>query len=189
MAYMIVYFRLLYSKVDRLANIDPLTGLLNRRAMENSVMPILNLSKRYEQKTCFILADIDHFKQINDRYGHHAGDEVLEEMTRVLKSCLRDSDLVSRHGGEEFLIVLPQTDIDSGFLLAERIRTSVENTRTGKERIATTLSLGCVEFRGDESFDQVVSRADKMLYEAKKRGRNRTMTDIKLSTNSSETAA
>jgi diguanylate cyclase len=177
MGYMIIYFRFLINKVGELANIDPLTGLLNRRAMENAVMPVLSLSKRYKYQCCFILADIDHFKKINDQYGHHAGDEVLVNVTSVIKSCLRESDMISRHGGEEFLVVLPQTDLESGQLLAERIRTSVENTRTTNERIATTLSLGCVEFNLEENYDGAISRADKMLYRAKANGRNRTEID------------
>jgi len=177
MAYMIYYFRVLIIRVGLLANIDPLTSLLNRRAMENAVLPLLSVNERYEQKMCFLLADIDYFKKVNDNYGHQVGDEVLVSVTEILSSCLRSSDLLSRHGGEEFLIVLPQTDLESGSLLAERIRTSIENTRTGDNRVGVTLSIGCVEVRKEESFDSVLSRADKMLYKAKIDGRNLTMTD------------
>ncbi len=177
MTYMIYSFRMLITRVGVLANIDPLTGLLNRRAMENSVMPLLSINDRYEQKMCFVLADIDYFKNINDTFGHVVGDEVLVSITRILKSCLRSSDLLSRHGGEEFLIVLPQTDIESGSLLAERIRTSVENTRTGNEKVAVTISIGCIECRKEESFDSAITRADTMLYKAKTTGRNRSISD------------
>ncbi|MFT5453188.1 MAG: diguanylate cyclase (GGDEF)-like protein, partial [Enterobacterales bacterium] len=169
------YSRILVTRVETLANTDPLTSLLNRRAMENAVLPLLSLNKRYEQKLCFILADIDYFKKVNDTYGHTVGDEVLVNLTSILNSCLRSSDLLSRHGGEEFLIVLPQTELDSGYLLAERIRTSIENTRTGDEKIAVTISLGCVEIQGEEGFDSAITRADKMLYKAKSDGRNQTV--------------
>jgi diguanylate cyclase (GGDEF)-like protein len=175
MAYMIYYSRVLVTRVETLANTDPLTTLLNRRAMENAVLPLMSLNKRYKQKLCFMLADIDYFKKVNDTYGHAVGDEVLINLTSILNSCLRSSDLLSRHGGEEFLIVLPQTELESGYLLAERIRTSIENTRTGKDKIAVTISIGCVEIEDDEDFDSVITRADKMLYKAKSDGRNRTV--------------
>jgi len=177
MAYMIYYSRLLVIRVETLANTDPLTSLLNRRAMENTVLPLLSLNKRYEQSLCFILADIDYFKKVNDIYGHLVGDEVLVSITSILNSCLRSSDLLSRHGGEEFLIVLPHTDLESGFLLAERIRTSIENTRTGERKVAVTISIGCVEIQKDEDFSSAISRADKMLYKAKSGGRNLTIID------------
>ncbi|RLA01420.1 MAG: hypothetical protein DRQ47_08090, partial [Gammaproteobacteria bacterium] len=171
MAYMIYYFRILIFQVGLLANTDPLTSLLNRRAMENAVLPLLNINERYEQQMCFLLADIDHFKIVNDNYGHIVGDEVLVSITEVLSSCLRSSDLLSRHGGEEFFIVLPQTDLESGALLAERIRTSIENTRTSENKVAVTISVGCIEVRDEESFDSAITRADNMLYEAKSTGR------------------
>jgi len=177
MAYMIYYSRVLIYKVGRYANLDPLTSLLNRRAMENAVLPLLSISERYEQKMCFLLADIDYFKNVNDTYGHVMGDDILVSVTAILNSCLRSSDLLSRHGGEEFFIALPQTDLESGFLLAERIRTSIENTRTGEQRVAVTISIGCVEVQKDEDFDTAISRADKMLYQAKSDGRNRTVSD------------
>jgi len=175
MAYMIYYSRILVIRVETLANTDPLTSLLNRRAMEKAVIPLLSLNERYEQNLCFLLADIDYFKNVNDTYGHAVGDDVLTNLTSILKSCLRGSDLLSRHGGEEFLIVLPQTDLESGFLLSERIRTSIENTRTGDHRVAVTISIGCVEIQPDENFDSAITRADKMLYLAKSNGRNQTV--------------
>jgi len=177
MSYLIYSYRQLINKVGILANIDPLTGLLNRRAMENSVLPLLSVSDRYEQKMCFLIADIDYFKNINDTYGHVVGDDVLKSITTVLNSCLRNSDLLSRHGGEEFLIVLPQTEIESGRLLAERIRTSVENTRTGENSVAVTISVGCIERTKEESYDAAITRADMMLYKAKSTGRNKTVTE------------
>ncbi len=177
MAYMIYYFRVLIFRVGTLANTDPLTSLLNRRAMENAVIPLVNLNSRYDQKMCFLLTDIDHFKKVNDTYGHGIGDEVLIAITKVLDSCLRSSDLLSRHGGEEFLIALPQTNLENGTLLAERIRTSIENTRTGKHKVGVTTSIGCIEIHKDEDFDAAISRADKMLYQAKMNGRNRTEVD------------
>jgi len=178
MAYMIYYFRVLIFRVGTLANTDPLTNLLNRRAMENAVVPLINLNRRYEQHMSFLLTDIDYFKKVNDSYGHAMGDEVLIAITKVLDSCLRSSDLLSRHGGEEFLIVLPQTNLESSTLLAERIRTSIENTRTGKHQVAVTTSIGCIEIRKGEGFDAAISRADKMLYQAKMNGRNRVETEL-----------
>jgi len=173
MAYMIYYFRILIFRTGALANTDPLTKLLNRRAMENAVTPLINLKNRYDQKMCFLLADIDFFKRVNDTYGHAVGDEVLVSITDVLISCLRNSDLISRHGGEEFLIVLPQTDLENAFLLAERIRSSIENTRTGENEVAVSASIGCIELQKGEDYSSAISRADKLLYKAKKGGRNR----------------
>lgn len=146
--------------------------------MENAVLPLLSLNKRYDQNICFLLGDIDYFKKVNDAYGHTVGDEVLVMITSILKSCLRSSDIISRHGGEEFLIVLPQTDLESGFLLAERIRTSIENTRTGEQRVAVTMSIGCIEVEEADDYDSAIIRADNMLYKAKNDGRNRTITSI-----------
>ncbi|MCP3675320.1 MAG: GGDEF domain-containing protein, partial [Gammaproteobacteria bacterium] len=176
MVYMIYYLRVFVFRVEQLANTDPLTLILNRRAMENAVLPLMRVHQRYKQKMCFLLADVDYFKKVNDTYGHAIGDEVLIFITGILKGCLRSSDLLSRHGGEEFLIVLPQTDLESGSLLAERIRTSIENTRSGEHRVAVTISIGCTEVRENEDFGSVITRADSLLYEAKNKGRNQSIT-------------
>ncbi len=145
--------------------------------MENAVIPLVNLNNRYDQKMSFLLADIDHFKKVNDTYGHALGDEVLISITKVLNDCLRNSDLVSRHGGEEFFIVLPQTNLDNAISQAERIRTSIEKTSTGEPQIMVTISIGCIEIRENEDYYSAISRADKMLYKAKSNGRNRTEID------------
>jgi diguanylate cyclase (GGDEF)-like protein len=134
---------------------------------------------RYERNghpVSFIVLDIDHFKMINDQYGHEAGDYVLTEVARVIKQQLRTQDLISRWGGEEFLAILPDTTIDDAHNGAERIREGLlahEWRPPNGESISLTISAGVSELRPDDDFNSAINRADRALYSGKEGGRNR----------------
>ena len=159
--------------MHQLAHTDLLTGLHNRRHLENRLLDELRRSGRYLRPLSVIMLDIDHFKDINDRYGHQVGDEVLREVGRVLMSGLRGQDLAARWGGEEFCLVLPETDLQTGFASAERIRQRLEHSELLKdEHIAA--SIGIAEYNLGESVNTLIERADRALYQAKLAGRNRS---------------
>lgn len=160
--------------LQELATLDVLTGLRNRRALENDILSLIELSNRYSENTSIIMFDLDHFKNVNDSYGHDAGDEVLKVLSRLTEEVVRGSDLIYRIGGEEFIIVLPKTNIHGATILAEKLRQKIESVDfpfVGK----LTISLGVVEHMKTESLRQILIRADKALYEAKKTGRNKVV--------------
>jgi len=160
-----------------LAITDPLTGLYNRRFFFSRLEEEILRSRRY--KTCFglIMLDIDYFKRINDRFGHLAGDQVLKGMAEKMRACYRDVDILARYGGEEMIMLLPETRGENARLAAERLRSTLENTLfgVGSDEIHITASLGVAVFTGEETIDsdQLVERADQALYRAKAEGRNR----------------
>ena len=159
------------------ATLDHLTGLPNRAAYEVQLGEELMKRSRGGRSLSFIICDVDHFKQINDNYGHIAGDKVLQLIASTLKKNLREADFIARYGGEEFVILLPGTPADAAAGVAEKLRTSIEacpfNFRG--ERVSITMSFGISEFRALESTEMVFERADKALYKAKKSGRNRAV--------------
>ena len=157
-----------------LANTDLLTGALNRRSFTQKVVHELIRTQRYELPATLILADIDHFKAVNDTYGHDAGDEVLKTFSALLSENVRDSDIVARWGGEEFVIFAPNNSLDGGMALAEKIRRVIEETKFGQAG-KITCSFGVAEARAGEDFDLLFKRADDALYQAKKTGRNRVV--------------
>jgi diguanylate cyclase (GGDEF)-like protein len=120
------------------------------------------------------LLDIDRFKDVNDTYGHQVGDRVLESLTRLLAETLRAPDSLGRYGGEEFLIVMPETDLDATNVIAERIRKKVRETdfEVGEARIKMTVSIGATKFQGGEDLAELFARVDRALYDAKQSGRN-----------------
>jgi diguanylate cyclase (GGDEF)-like protein len=157
---------------------DPLTGLLNRRYLEERLMEELNRSRRYDYQMSFMMIDIDDFKHYNDRNLHQAGDLALEMTAQCLKSALRSADVASRYGGEEFCILLPQTSLSEAKIIAERIRRRVERTRYphGKYQPlgALTVSIGISSLTpGLETPETIIRAADRALYLAKERGKNR----------------
>jgi diguanylate cyclase (GGDEF)-like protein len=163
----------LLAERERQLTIDGLTGIANRTAAEAALR--LEDARRRRSGARFSVAifDIDHFKQVNDRYGHATGDEVLRFVAEALNGQARITDLVARWGGEEFLAVLPGP-LTGAVAFAERAREAVERTANSKvERI--TVSVGVAEIGPDESLDAVIQRADEHLYEAKRRGRNRVV--------------
>lgn len=161
-------------KLEFAANNDGLTGLANRRSAELMLNKELARAKRYKRNLSVVLLDLDFFKAINDRYGHNVGDEALIAVAKVLSSHVRASDMASRFGGEEFLLIYPETDLDVTFTLAESIRRDIEALKVPPiERI--TASIGVSVYRGNENIntiDLLLKQADKALYQAKEHGRN-----------------
>jgi len=165
-----------YDELERLARYDTLTGLLNRRAVLERLAEWLRHVERYKGHFCVIMLDLDHFKRVNDDYGHQTGDHVLAKTADILRQSVRQTDVVGRYGGEEFLVLLPRTNRDGAGLVAERIRhfmgrTPMEDGRGGSFTI--TVSLGIASRRDGDQSDSLVNRADGALYTAKNEGRNR----------------
>ena len=172
--------RLTNEQVRALSIRDPLTGVFNRVYLMERLPQEFKRSRRYGHALSLIMCDIDHFKDVNDRYGHRAGDEVLKDFAgRVAGSIRIDIDWMARYGGEEFLIVLPETDVPSACIVAERLRRLVAQTpfgfKEGQSRI--TASFGVASYRpaaqtDGVTFDQLMEQADEFLYQAKREGRN-----------------
>lgn len=165
----------------RLSTVDALTGLRSRRyAMEFLAVEFLRV-RRYHTPLTLIMADLDHFKRVNDSYGHPAGDAVLRGVSDLLLSAIRATDVAARYGGEEVLVVLPQNDAEGAFTLAERWRAAVENNAfvaPDGRLISVTLSIGVAEYdRGCETPEDLMAAADRALYVAKQAGRNRVSVD------------
>jgi len=155
-----------------LAMHDSLTGLFNRRAFDELLAREVASCKRYGGTLSLVTIDLDHFKKVNDTYGHDVGDNVLQELADILRKVSRPSDLPCRWGGEEFSWLLPKTDIDGARQAAERLRREVEK-HSFAAIDAQTASLGVAEFRTDENGEALCRRADLALYKAKETGRNK----------------
>ncbi len=156
---------------------DPLTGALTRRGFNKIIQKHFEIAELTGLPMSVIIADIDFFKKINDTYGHLAGDEALKHFVRIIKNNLRKSDYIFRFGGEEFLILLPNTSLEEAVEIAERIRKSLEDdplTYEGKE-IKITASFGVKEVSPNEPIDKIIKEADEKLYKAKESGRNRVI--------------
>jgi len=168
---------LLKEEFKKLATIDPLTKLFNRRYFTEQADKEFIRAKRYKLSMALISIDIDHFKSINDNYGHPAGDKVLVAVTKQLQDSLRQTDVLARIGGEEFSILLPETTAESAMVFAERIRAEqakLHITGEWQGEITLSVSIGVSGFHvDDEAFDVLFSRADKALYQAKNPGRNK----------------
>ncbi len=160
--------------MGKLAVTDSLTRIMNRRGITVSLLDAMAQAERYNTPLTIGMADIDHFKDVNDHYGHEAGDQVLVGVAEVMTDTLRMPDKVGRYGGEEFLIVLPHTTLAQGRKLAERIRNTVRKTRFADppEGLKVTISIGLVQFRQSEDLQQLLSKVDAALYEAKEGGRD-----------------
>ena len=161
-----------------LATEDPLTRLLNRRGLDDALQLSMAAAARHQHATSVIMADIDHFKSINDSFGHETGDRVIQQVARILDRMCRTSDVVARTGGEEFLLVLPNTDLASARVLAERIRQAVGEHAllVEQQRIPVTISLGVASTIGEVDLDDLYEEADRAMYIAKRGGRNRVAT-------------
>ncbi len=162
----------LVKSYEQAALTDPLTGLLNRRGGEMAILRNLARSRRVHTACSFLLVDLDHFKLINDKYGHEVGDRVLVETTKLLVANLRIADLAIRWGGEEILICLPDTDLSGSIQVAEKMRGLIAQLSFEPEAIRVTASVGVAEVMGTEDLHQTLLRADMNLYIAKARGRN-----------------
>ncbi len=162
--------------LQEMAITDPLTGIHNRRYFFQAAQRELKRTIRYKHPLTAIMVDIDHFKHVNDTCGHADGDEVLRSVAQCLQRNVRQIDILCRYGGEEFAILLSETNIEQAMQTAERIRLEIENLSLifGNTAIAITISLGLAEFQHTENLDQLLRHADKALYEAKHAGRNKT---------------
>ncbi len=168
---------LLYQKALTAATTDPVTGVKNRTAMEEALKRDLGLAGRQDTPLSVILFDIDHFKQVNDRFGHNLGDQVLRAVANCAAETIRDSDIVFRYGGEEFMILLTGTGLNGAAYLAERVRKAVETLETGlPDDHHLTISLGVVTTQENEHASSLIERADQALYQAKRNGRNQVVT-------------
>jgi diguanylate cyclase (GGDEF)-like protein len=165
--------QLLYQQAIR----DPLTGLYNRRHMTELLRSEMEEARRFRQPLSLLALDLDRFKEINDRFGHGTGDQVLVIAAQRMAFGLRKVDRLARIGGEEFLVLCPRTDLDGAALLAERIRESIaEGPVPGlPEEQRITVSLGVATLKEGESAEAFIDRADRRLYEAKAQGRNRVV--------------
>lgn len=169
----------IHRDLDRMANTDALTGSLNRRSLYREGESLLAYCRRYDRIFSALVLDIDHFKLINDEYGHPAGDAVLIQLTDLIRKHIRESDILSRFGGEEFVILLKESRIKTAEKAAEHIRERVENhgfVLPGGRTISMTVSIGAAELKTEHlEFKDIFSAADTALYAAKEGGRNRVM--------------
>jgi diguanylate cyclase (GGDEF)-like protein len=165
-------------KLVLLASTDPLTGAYNRRHFLEAGNAELHRSKRYKTPFTALMLDIDHFKAVNDTYGHGIGDEALKKTVSVIQEALRTEDTLGRIGGEEFAVIFPQTDKTGAVLVAERIRASIEKIviDTPSDPLTFTMSIGVSENLDDDNdIEDALKRADAALYEAKENGRNQVV--------------
>ena len=161
------------AKILELMMTDWLTGGANRRHLDERLKNELDRAQRYGCALSVIMTDLDRFKQVNDTYGHSKGDEVINAFTDVITACVRATDFVSRYGGEEFVVVLPETTKEGARQLAERIRASMEATRIEGIPHPVTASFGVSTVLETDTVDEILQRADAALYQAKEAGRNR----------------
>lgn len=163
-------------QAEHLARLDPLTDTNNRRAFDSISEPIWSITRRHDRDLSVIMLDLDHFKRINDTYGHTCGDQVLKAVASVLKEGIRDSDIVARWGGEEFIILLPETTLTEAVLLAERLRAAIAGMHVvcpGKT-LTITASFGVAERHArHQKLEALIAEADRQMYQAKELSRNR----------------
>ncbi len=169
--------KLLIKELEQLSRTDSLTGLMNRRALIEHLEQEVQRSLRYSKAIALILCDIDNFKDINDSFGHTSGDRALEMVADILRDMARKSDIIGRYGGDEFMIIIPESSLDGAEDFAERIRTTLSRkvfTTEHDKKISISLSFGVSSFNPVmDTPDTFVSRADQALYAAKHAGRNR----------------
>ncbi len=165
----------LVKDLEKKSILDPLTGCYNKKEITILLERFLKEFLRYSNPLSVLMGDIDHFKRVNDTYGHLAGDFVLKEVSKTIKSSIRDSDACGRFGGEEFLILLPNTKLIGAMKLAERIKENVKNKEFIFEhkKIKVTISIGITSASKSDSVFSLIERVDEALYEAKRKGRDR----------------
>jgi len=162
-------------ELQRLSSTDRLTGLFNRGHWEEMLRQDYARHRRYERNAALVMFDIDHFKKINDSYGHQAGDAVIQQTAELVRQCTRDADIAGRYGGEEFVVLLPDTDSEGAVTFAERLRQSIEAYEVVHEgrSIRFTVSLGIADLsEPTNGYAQLIERADIALYSSKASGRN-----------------
>lgn len=163
------------AEIRRLSLTDSLTGLANRRRLDEALATEIERARRYGSRLAFVLLDIDHFKRVNDEYGHGVGDAVIRAVADTLQSQVRESDVAARWGGEEFAVLLPETGAEAAAACAERIRAALERAQVPPVAWTLSASLGVAELAPGEDPHSLVKRADDALYRAKDAGRNRVV--------------
>ena len=163
-----------HETIYKMTIVDGLTGVNNKRFLMETLEREIPRARRHQRPLALVMFDIDHFKHINDTYGHLAGDYVLKELAQLVKGRLRPDDVLGRYGGEEFCVVLPETDLNGGASMAEAIRMLVEGHAFvfEQERITVTISLGVAVLQDDNDVTSFLKNADERLYAAKRGGRN-----------------
>jgi diguanylate cyclase (GGDEF)-like protein len=166
-----------FEQIKNLSIRDPLTGLYNRRYLNEVLLTEMDRASRLRHPLSVLLIDIDHFKEVNDRFGHLTGDQVLHDLAQLFGSSIRPYDIFARFGGEEFLILMPETDEQKGLALGQRLRKTAASAKLLPGGISLTCSFGVSTVHGDEkpfpTPEEFIQRADKALYQAKGAGRNR----------------
>ncbi|MFV8819375.1 diguanylate cyclase [Haliea sp. E17] len=173
--------RLRADQLETLATIDPLTRTFNRRYFQDAAAREIARAERQGTPLSLVLFDIDHFKSINDRYGHVTGDKVINTIAQLVNSRIRSSDVLGRYGGEEFVILLPDTILSQAHLRSEELRQLVEDMSTesqSREEVQVTISLGVAQWQPGEELTSLLERADRALYASKQKGRNRVTVDL-----------
>ena len=165
--------------MTRLATRDALTGIFNRGTLMDLGHKSVSAAVRARQPVSVLMLDLDHFKRVNDRFGHACGDRMLEQVTGIVAEKLREEDVLGRYGGEEFCVVLPNTDTEGARITSERIRTAIEahefELGTARTRITVSIGVATLAPTGSATLESLVMRADAALYQAKRRGRNRVV--------------
>lgn len=168
------------ARLQELATIDPLTGVFNRRHFMEQAVRMVSFLERKGGQLSLIIADLDHFKAINDTFGHLTGDEILKSVAQVFASGIRGGDIAARFGGEEFICLLSDADVEAAFMIAERIREKITQITT-QDGASTSASFGVASSRiskGKDTVKNLISRADAAMYRAKEQGRNKTVVDM-----------
>lgn len=174
--YLVFHLYYLLKKVKCLASIDDLTKLYNRRAFFSLASKSMSISIRNNRPISVIILDVDLFKKVNDQYGHSIGDKALNFLSKTITESVRESDIVCRYGGEEFVILLPESHLQGAFSIAEKIRNKLLNSTFSKHAITISISAGCAECHlPKETLEAMIERADQALYQAKQEGRNKVI--------------
>ena len=181
----VAYLRQSVESIQQEAMTDPLTGVRNRKVFDRSLERLMREARAKGESLSIIIADVDHFKKFNDRWGHQTGDQVLRLVAEVMDANVKGQDLLARYGGEEFAIILPETSLENGRMLADRIRRAVETRKLKKRRTneslgVITLSMGVSMLTDDDTAESLIERADQCLYAAKDAGRNRVLAETDL---------
>lgn len=176
----VVTLRRNIENIQQEAMLDPLTGVKNRKTFDTELVRLMRAAIEAGEPLALIMADVDHFKQFNDRWGHQTGDHVLRLVADVMNANIKGQDVLARYGGEEFAIILPETTLANAVMLADRIRKAVESRRLKKRRTdedlgVVTLSMGVALLAWNDTAETLIDRADGLLYAAKKQGRNRVV--------------
>jgi diguanylate cyclase (GGDEF)-like protein len=168
-------------KLQKMATTDFLTGIANSRLFSEAGEREVQRARRYKRSLAVLMIDLDHFKKINDKYGHAIGDKILVAFAATCKKCLRRADVFGRLGGEEFAILLPETDLSGGEKFAERLRSMIEKSdiKAEKKTLHITISIGVTELLPhDDKLEAALKRADDTMYEAKRKGRNQVVASM-----------